>query len=91
MLTDILLVLLALVLALAGRYRWRTTKLPLPPGPKGYPIVGNLFDMPFKEQWVRYCDWCKQYSKWLSYLVEPSINTRAQTQTLYIFACSVHE
>ncbi|KAL4264719.1 cytochrome P450 family protein [Pleurotus pulmonarius] len=66
--TDILLIFVALALALAGRYRWRTTKLPLPPGPKGYPVIGNLFDMPFKEQWVVYHDWCKQFSSDIIYL-----------------------
>ena len=28
--------------------------LPLPPGPKGYPIIGNLFDMPAHESWLVY-------------------------------------
>lgn len=50
-------------LVLASCYRWRTIRLPLPPGPKGYPIIGNLFDMPFEQQWVSYRKWCKEYSK----------------------------
>ena len=37
--------------------------LPLPPGPKGYPLIGNLFDMPIDKPWLVYDDWCKTYGK----------------------------
>ncbi|PPQ69644.1 hypothetical protein CVT24_001217 [Panaeolus cyanescens] len=35
--------------------------LPLPPGPKGLPIIGNLLDMPKDKPWLAYDDWCKVY------------------------------
>ena len=35
--------------------------LPLPPGPKGYPLIGNLFDMPAQKSWVVYDEWGKIY------------------------------
>ena len=37
--------------------------LPLPPGPKGYPVIGNLFDMPDDKPWVVYDEWRKTYGK----------------------------
>ena len=37
--------------------------LPLPPGPKGYPIIGNLFDMPVDKPWLVYDEWFKTYGK----------------------------
>ena len=37
--------------------------LPLPPGPKGYPLLGNLFDMPIERAWLVYNDWYKTYGK----------------------------
>ena len=37
--------------------------LPLPPGPKGYPIIGNLFDMPTQSSWLVYDEWRKTYGK----------------------------
>jgi hypothetical protein len=37
--------------------------LPLPPGPKGYPLIGNLFDMPVYKLWVVYDEWRKTYGK----------------------------
>ena len=37
--------------------------LPLPPGPKGYPLIGNLFDMPVYKPWVVYGEWRKTYGK----------------------------
>ena len=39
--------------------------LPLPPSPKGYPLIGNLFDMPIYKPWVIYDEWCKTYGKTL--------------------------
>ena len=38
-------------------------RLPLPPGPKGYPLIGNLFDMPDQKSWVVYDEWRKTYGK----------------------------
>ena len=37
--------------------------LPLPPGPKGYPLVGNVFDMPINKPWVVFDEWRKTYGK----------------------------
>jgi len=48
----------AVFLALAGAillYFWsrrRKEVLPLPPGPKPFPIVGNVRDLPTKELWL---------------------------------------
>ena len=36
-------------------------RLPLPPGPKGYPLIGNLFDMPVHKPWIIYDEWRKTY------------------------------
>lgn len=33
----------------------------LPPGPKGYPIVGNLFDLPPTHFWEKFSAWGRQY------------------------------
>ena len=38
-------------------------RLPLPPGPKGYPLIGNLFDMPAQSSWIVYDEWRKTYGK----------------------------
>jgi hypothetical protein len=35
--------------------------LPLPPGPKGYPLIGNLFDLPVNKAWLVYAEWSKIY------------------------------
>ncbi|TFK25347.1 cytochrome P450 [Coprinopsis marcescibilis] len=45
--------------ATSGYFRRR---LPLPPGPKGYPLVGNLFDIPPDFAWEKFNSWCKYYN-----------------------------
>ncbi|KAI0258887.1 cytochrome P450 [Gloeopeniophorella convolvens] len=36
-------------------------RLPYPPGPKRLPIVGNLFDMPTRNEWMVYKEWSNEY------------------------------
>lgn len=58
----------AVVLSLAWLiYGWKQGRkdnirgLPLPPGPKGYPIIGNLLDLPPDKPWVTFHEWSKIY------------------------------
>jgi len=37
---------LAASLALAWKWRQNRNKSPYPPGPKGYPFIGNIYDVP---------------------------------------------
>jgi len=34
--------------------------LPLPPGPKTLPLIGNLLDKPASFEWMTYHKWCKE-------------------------------
>jgi hypothetical protein len=43
------------------RRRANPTNLPLPPGPKGYPIIGSLLDFPTFRPWLTYDQWSKVY------------------------------
>ncbi|KAJ4469274.1 cytochrome P450 [Lentinula aciculospora] len=59
--SSILSALIAL-LAVTGGYLLRTRRrLPLPPGPKRLPIVGNALDYPTDTPWVKYAEWSREY------------------------------
>jgi hypothetical protein len=37
--------------------------LPLPSGPKGFPLIGNIFNVPVNKPWFVYEEWCKTYGE----------------------------
>ncbi|KAJ3854256.1 cytochrome P450 [Lentinula lateritia] len=41
--------------------RNRAQRLPLPPGPKGYPLIGNALSLPSERPWLTYCQWSKRF------------------------------
>ncbi|KAJ7142248.1 cytochrome P450 [Mycena epipterygia] len=42
--------------------RLTRSKVPLPPGPRKLPIVGNIFDLPPAFGWKTYQDWSREYN-----------------------------
>ncbi|KAI0049074.1 cytochrome P450 [Auriscalpium vulgare] len=70
--------------ALAGIALWllksilssKPTSGPLPPGPKGLPLLANLLDLPQKEQWRTFVAWGRKYG--------PIVHVRAVGQSFII-------
>ena len=65
---QIALVPLAVLAAVVAwtHYDWvrrNPARLPYPPGPKGLPLVGNIFDMPRETPWLTFREWSRQYGK----------------------------
>lgn len=53
----VLLVGLALVAVVSLNRKRRS----LPPGPKGVPILGNIFDVPKEFEWLAYDRWSREF------------------------------
>lgn len=59
---DLLVVIVALVF-IWGLFRRNRNNAPLPPGPRGLPLIGNLLDMPSDNEWFTFAQWGKEYGK----------------------------
>ncbi|KAG6815618.1 hypothetical protein H0H87_012888, partial [Tephrocybe sp. NHM501043] len=68
---DALVVFCALyaVFILSRLARRKQLAAPLPPGPKGYPLIGNLFDMPSAQEWITFDKWGQRFGNILSITV----------------------
>lgn len=67
---DTLAVLGALLTVgfLYKRQQKKNSSLPLPPGPKGLPLVGNVKDMMQKQLWYSVTRWGKEFGESCSLL-----------------------
>ena len=55
------IVLLPVAIWLAFKRLNECPKAPLPPGPKGLPLVGSILEFPKTHAWVKYRDWSMKY------------------------------
>ncbi|OCH88065.1 CyP450 monooxygenase [Obba rivulosa] len=59
--SSLALFLAGVALVVVLRFRRGASGLPYPPGPKGWPIIGNLLDVPTSYPWLAYKEWSKRY------------------------------
>jgi len=58
---DYVLATVAIILLIAFFRRAKKSDLPLPPGPKGLPLLKNLLDLPSTREYETYTEWGKIY------------------------------
>jgi hypothetical protein len=77
--------LLLLVIVLYVTDHTHSGNLPYPPGPKRLPIIGNLLDMPSREEWITYREWSDEYGTvQCTLIVETHQAELVQGQRLYM-------
>ena len=57
------------LVALVALYLWSRSRkanatLPVPPGPKPLPVIGNIFNLTPKELWLRMTEWARPYGEY---------------------------
>ncbi|KAK0478627.1 cytochrome P450 [Armillaria luteobubalina] len=63
-LTTLAIAVALVSLALASRMLFTTcVSATFPPGPKGLPFIGNIFDMPSEKEWHTFTRWGEKYGK----------------------------
>ena len=61
-LTQLAIVLCTLTVFIVYWMNGKQQGRKLPPGPKKYPLIGNVFSMPSTLEWETYARWGKEYS-----------------------------
>ena len=68
--TGVLTSVVVLILALIPLYRVsKRDRISLPPGPKGWPLIGNLLDIPQSDFAKTYTNWARKYGAWFRILI----------------------
>jgi hypothetical protein len=48
---------------------------PLPPGPKRYPLIGNVLDMPTEQEWLTFAKWGDIWGMLSFFLSRPNLDS----------------
>lgn len=48
--------------------QWISRKVTLPPGPRRWPFIGNVTQLPQVNPWFTFREWAKTYGKYINYV-----------------------
>lgn len=57
------LLLSCTAVVLGSRFGAKYNRYPLPPGPQGLPLLGNVLQMPTSREWITFAAWGKAFGK----------------------------
>lgn len=57
------LLLSCVVVVLVSKFAIKRSRYPLPPGPKGLPLLGNALQMPTSHEWLTFATWGKVFGQ----------------------------
>jgi hypothetical protein len=60
-LLDALAAATFVALATSFYYQRQRTRLPYPPGPRGFPIIGHFLTFPKRFVWLTFTEWGQKY------------------------------
>ena len=72
MASEAFIALLALLSSFFSLFFRKPRRRRLPPGPKPWPLLGNVTDLRPKELWLLATDWAKRYGPFLSVFLRSS-------------------
>ena len=74
---SLTLLIAAGIIYVMNIHNWRQRQK-LPPGPAGWPVIGNLLEMPISHPWLRFAEWGAKWGEFHGILPGHVIDTHQE-------------
>ena len=59
---------------------------PLPPGPRGLPLIGNVLDMPSEKEWLTFAEWGEEWGVYMTDCLSIELKARSHSSRRHLFS-----